>query len=171
MNRLRKGTMYQTLISAQVLQKEGQDFIIFDCRSYLTEPDKGLQLYREGHIPGAFFLDMESDLSSPVTPESGRHPLPDFERLQVTLLSAGVTGQAQVVVYDDMAGAMAARLWWLLRYMGHEKVAVLDGGYPAWLEAGEVGKVSESKALDLLERDPALWAVVVAPWVLIQERA
>lgn len=130
--------MYTTLIGVAAFQQayHPDSWAVFDCRSYLTEPAKGRSLYEQGHIPGAMFMDMETDLSAPVGPTTGRHPLPDFTVLASKLANAGVSSRTQVLVYDDMAGAMAARLWWLLRYLGHEAVAVLDGGYPAWLAAG-----------------------------------
>ncbi|SIS99263.1 sulfurtransferase [Neptunomonas antarctica] len=128
--------MYQTLISVDALQRHysPQGWVVFDCRFDLADVKKGHRLYREGHIPAAQFMDLEQDLSSAVTALSGRHPLPDFEVLKEKLGKAGVTSASQVVVYDDCGGAMAARLWWLMRYLGHTSIAVLDGGYPAWVQ-------------------------------------
>jgi thiosulfate/3-mercaptopyruvate sulfurtransferase len=135
---------YKTLIDAATLQSEYQKgaWQIFDCRSYLTDQEKGRLLYQTSHIPDAHFFDMESDLSSQITETSGRHPLPDFETLAQKLGGCGVEQGVQVVVYDDMQGAMAARLWWLLRYMGHGDVAVLDGGLQAWQAIN--GKMTDS---------------------------
>jgi len=132
--------MFTTLISVAQLEHlllPGHSAtVVLDCRAYLTAPGKGEQVYREGHIPGAGYLNLDTDLSSPVTPDSGRHPLPDFAVLCATLRARGVSSETQVVVYDDCGGAMAARAWWLLRLLGHRQVAVLDGGYPAWLASG-----------------------------------
>ncbi|MDX2421666.1 MAG: sulfurtransferase [Amphritea sp.] len=131
--------MLTTLISASVLAERLNDSdaqtVVLDCRSYLLDPGQGLRSYREGHIPTAVFIDMETDLSAPITPTSGRHPLPDFTQLSTTLAQSGISAATQVVVYDDCSGAMAVRAWWLLRMLGHTAVAVLDGGYPAWLAA------------------------------------
>nr|WP_320137032.1 sulfurtransferase [uncultured Amphritea sp.] len=131
--------MLTTLISASVLAERLNDndaqTVVLDCRSYLLDPGQGLRNYREGHIPTAVFIDMETDLSAPITPTSGRHPLPDFTQLSTTLAQSGISAATQVVVYDDCSGAMAVRAWWLLRMLGHTAVAVLDGGYPAWLAA------------------------------------
>ncbi|SFG64587.1 sulfurtransferase [Neptunomonas qingdaonensis] len=139
--RAREVGMYRTLLSVDALQKDysPQAWVIFDCRFDLADVTKGHQLYKEGHIPAAQFMDLEQDLSSPVTPTTGRHPLPDLEQLKDKLGRAGVTANTQVIAYDDCGGAMAARLWWLLRFIGHEAVAVLEGGYPAWVQqCGEV---------------------------------
>ncbi len=135
---------YKTLIDAATLKSEYQKgaWQIFDCRSYLTDQKKGRLLYQTSHIPDAHFFDMESDLSSQITDISGRHPLPDFETLAQKLGGCGVEQGVQVVVYDDMQGAMASRLWWLLRYMGHGDVAVLDGGLQAWQAFN--GKMTDS---------------------------
>lgn len=137
--------MFTTLISAtelgDLLQCENAATVVLDCRSYLTAPDKGEQVFLEGHIPSAGYLNMEHDLSAPVTAESGRHPLPDFTTLAEKFRACGVNSDTQVVVYDDCGGAMAARAWWLFRVLGHFSVAVLDGGFPAWISAG--GQVSD----------------------------
>jgi thiosulfate/3-mercaptopyruvate sulfurtransferase len=114
---------------------------IADCRFALMQPELGQQQYQEGHIPGAYYLDLNRDLSSPVAKHGGRHPLPDPARLAATLTSMGIysdapAGPTLVVVYDDSRMAFASRLWWLLRYLGHEQVAILDGGFSAWKGAG-----------------------------------
>lgn len=130
--------MFSTLISAAQLQAsyQAQTWAIVDCRAYLSDVTKGRALYQTSHLPDAVFMDMETDLSSPVTPVTGRHPLPDMGVLCATLGRLGIDNQTQVVVYDDMQGAMAGRLWWLLRHLGHEAVAVLDGGFQAWQHQG-----------------------------------
>ncbi|WP_027853135.1 sulfurtransferase [Marinobacterium litorale] len=125
--------MYRTLITVEQLETLAEP-LIFDCRFNLADTGAGERAYREGHIPGAIYLNLDHDLSSPITPESGRHPLPDAAQLASRLAAVGLTPSRQVVVYDDAGGAVAARAWWLLRWLGHEAVAVLDGGWPAWCE-------------------------------------
>jgi len=109
---------------------------VFDCRFMLKDPAGGLSKFNQGHIPGAQFADMDKDLSSAMTASSGRHPLPDPEELIVKLKKWGVNNTSQVVCYDDMSGAFAARMWWLMKWFGHENVAVLDGGIEKWTAAG-----------------------------------
>ena len=107
--------------------------VIVDCRFSLMDGDLGRRQYQESHIQGAYYLDLNLDLSSPVQKHGGRHPLPDFDKLAEKLSQMGVTsGETMVVAYDDSRFGFAARLWWLLRYMGHEHVAVLDGGFAGW---------------------------------------
>lgn len=109
---------------------------MFDCRFALTRPESGRQAYARTHIPGARYAHLNQDLSATITPASGRHPLPDAALLARKLGLWGVDERKQVVVYDDSFGSMAARLWWLLRWLGHDAVALLDGGFPAWLKQG-----------------------------------
>ncbi|MGD1941517.1 MAG: sulfurtransferase [Leptolyngbyaceae cyanobacterium] len=111
--------------------------VIVDCRFALSDPQAGRRAYDDGHLPGAFYLDLNQDLSSPVQAHGGRHPLPDLNQLVTTLEALGIASQppTQVITYDATKGAFAARLWWLLRYLGHSHVAVLDGGLPAWQAA------------------------------------
>jgi len=109
---------------------------VIDVRFRLPAPDAGWQMYRGGHVPGAAYLHLEDDLSGPVGAGSGRHPLPEPGLLAHRLAGAGVENGSQVVVYDDAGGAIAARLWWLMRWLGHENVAVMNGGYQAWVNAG-----------------------------------
>jgi thiosulfate/3-mercaptopyruvate sulfurtransferase len=109
---------------------------VIDCRFDLARPDWGASAYAAGHVPGAVYAHLDHDLSGPVTPTSGRHPLPALERLAETLGRWGIDDTVQVVAYDQGSGAYAARLWWLLRWAGHPKVAVLDGGFAAWQQAG-----------------------------------
>lgn len=111
------------------------ELVIADCRFRLAEPDAGRRLYGAGHIPGAVFIDVGRDLSDPPGYHGGRHPLPPPHRLAARLGSLGIGDATTVVAYDD-DGAFAPRLWWLLRYLGHTEVAVLDGGLPAWAAAG-----------------------------------
>lgn len=130
--------MYNTLINTHTLVARlgEKDQIIFDCRFNLADPEAGKRAYQAGHIPGAFYLHLDQDLSSPITPTTGRHPLPDPQQLANKLAVYGLNENTQVFVYDDISGAFAARTWWLLRWLGHPAVAVLDGGLPAWLEQG-----------------------------------
>ena len=130
---------YATLIGALDLAQRAHDpdWIVFDCRFDLADPGFGRQAYATGHVPGAFFLDLDEDLSGAKTGSNGRHPLPDPARLAARLAACGVGNHTQVVAYDDACGMVAARLWWLLRWFGHHRVAVLDGGLQAWLAAGQ----------------------------------
>ena len=128
---------FQPIVSAAWLCEHLEDpqLTIADCRFSLTEPELGRQQYQNSHIPGAFYLDLNRDLSSLVQKHGGRHPLPNPTELADKLSSMGIDSQTLVVAYDDSRFAFAARLWWLLRYMGHERVAVLDGGFQGWLFA------------------------------------
>ncbi|MDI3323575.1 sulfurtransferase [Pontibacterium granulatum] len=130
--------MYTTLITAPELHAliEQDDTLVLDCRFSLADAGYGQRVYREAHLPGACFMHLDDDLSSPITPQTGRHPLPDVDKLADKLRSYGLNNNQQVVVYDDCGGAMAARSWWLLRWLGHDAVAVLNGGYPHWVQAG-----------------------------------
>ncbi len=110
---------------------------ILDCRFELLAPDAGRQAYLEGHIPGAVYADLDKDLSGPVTADSGRHPLPDIEYAKDVFSRLGIDRDIDVVCYDAAGGAIASRAWWLLRWLGHRKVTVLDGGLPAWLAIGQ----------------------------------
>ena len=112
------------------------DWLIADCRFELGTPDAGREAWLASHIPGAIHADLERDLSAPVTAATGRHPLPPVEDLAATLSRFGIGERMQVVCYDAGSGAYAARLWWILRYLGHDAVAVLDGGFAAWIEEG-----------------------------------
>ena len=116
------------------LYEENQ--VIVDCRFQLGKPNAGREAYEAAHIPGAVYLDLERDLSGPVGEHGGRHPLPDISELADKLGALGIDSSVRVVAYDDQGGAMASRLWWLLRYMGHENVAVMDQGFTAWKDAG-----------------------------------
>ncbi len=129
---------FTTLITSSELAEklDASDWVVIDCRFSLADPVAGRRLYQQSHLPGARYAHLDEDLSSPVTPTSGRHPLPDPEALCRRLGEWGVTPETQVVAYDDAGGAFASRLWWLLRWLGHESVAVLDGGFSAWVEAG-----------------------------------
>jgi thiosulfate/3-mercaptopyruvate sulfurtransferase len=126
--------MLTTLVDTETLSRHLYDprWVVVDCRFVLTDPEAGRRAYAEGHIPGARYAHLHDDLSSPVTATSGRHPLPYPNLLAEKLGGLGIDKNSQVVAYDDAFGAMASRLWWLLRWLGHEAVAVLDAGYPKW---------------------------------------
>ena len=111
---------------------EDPNVVIVDCRFSLADPQLGKQQYQTNHILGAYYLDLNEDLSSPVQKHGGRHPLPDINIFTSKLTEIGVNRETLVVAYDDSRFAFASRLWWLLRYLGHEKVAVLDGGFKTW---------------------------------------
>jgi len=129
---------YTTLVDAATLKARLDDpgWLVIDCRHQLADPGWGERAYAEGHIPGAFFLHCDRDLSGPPTGRNGRHPLPRREALAARLGAIGVGPETQVVAYDDAHGMIAGRLWWLLRWVGHDRVALLDGGLQAWLAAG-----------------------------------
>ena len=125
------------LISAEELhQLDISNAVIFDCRFSLTDVDKGKNLYLDGHIPSAFHLDMEADLSGEKELHGGRHPLPDIETFSQKMQQCGVNHNSLVIAYDDNRLAGAARLWWLLKLYGHTRVKLLDGGLTAWKNAG-----------------------------------
>lgn len=130
---------YTTLISVPDLARhlESPDWLVIDCRFDLANTELGRTAYRESHMPGAIYAHLDEDLSAPVIPGvTGRHPLPSIEKFAETLSRWGVDERVQVVAYDDKGGMFAARLWWMLRWTGHEKAAVLDGGWRLWLAAG-----------------------------------
>jgi thiosulfate/3-mercaptopyruvate sulfurtransferase len=112
------------------------DWAILDCRFELARPEFGPRAFAAGHLPGAQYADLDRDLSGVRSAMSGRHPLPAPAALAATLGGWGIDARVQVVAYDQASVAYAARLWWLLRWLGHEQVAVLDGGLPAWQRAG-----------------------------------
>lgn len=111
------------------------DLVIVDCRFWLNDPAAGEQKYLEEHIPRAVYLDLDKDLSAPVTEHGGRHPLPDVETMSRTFGQAGISRDSRVVIYDDNNGMNAARVWWMLTYLGHENVYVLEQDFTAWKQA------------------------------------
>ncbi len=129
---------YTTLVDVATLQAHIDDpsWLIVDVRHQLADTGYGERAYAEGHIPGATFLHCDRDLSGAMNGVNGRHPLPDPARLAQRLGDIGVGPTVQVVVYDDAQGMIAGRLWWLLRWLGHARVALLDGGLSAWQAAG-----------------------------------
>ncbi|MEY3105295.1 MAG: hypothetical protein RJA72_1327 [Pseudomonadota bacterium] len=124
------------LISVEALASQIDQLILIDCRSDLFDASLGKQQYESGHIPNAAFFALHDALSGPKTPGSGRHPLPDQQALVQRMQSLGANDDSMVVVYDAGSSVYAARLWWLLRWCGHDAVNVLDGGYAAWVKAG-----------------------------------
>ena len=118
-------------------QSDGESLFIFDCRSSLMDEAAGKRAYDDAHIPGAQFAHLSDDLSGPITTGvTGRHPLPEKDAFVTTLEKWGVTNHSRIVAYDDANGAFAARLWWMMRWVGHANVAVLEGGLMAWKAAG-----------------------------------
>jgi thiosulfate/3-mercaptopyruvate sulfurtransferase len=125
-----------TLVSTEELQQNLASWRVFDCRHDLMKPDQGEQQYREAHIPGALFAHLDRDLSAPRENRGGRHPLPYPGAFLAWLGQQGLRPGDQVVCHDAGSGVIAARLWWMLRWVGHEAVAVLDGGLAKWLAEG-----------------------------------
>ncbi len=132
-----KGTM-DTLVAVSWLKEHLSDanLVVADCRFVLGSPDKGREAYEEDHIPGARYFDLEKDLSAPKTEHGGRHPWPQAQAFASKLAQVGIGNDTAVVLYDAQGGAMAARAYWVLKYIGHQQVALLDGGYGAWKAAG-----------------------------------
>ena len=130
--------MYTTLIDFESLcaQLGNTDLLIFDVRYDLMNKDAGREAYLSSHIPGAIYVDLHSDLSRPPSINMGRHPLPNIKSMNELFSELGVSGKKQVVVYDDVFGSFSSRLWWMLKYLQHDKVAVLDGGWQHWINLG-----------------------------------
>ncbi len=127
--------MFRTLISAEQLAGRLSEagWRIVDCRFSLADTGAGRRAYAAGHIPGAVYAHLDEDLSGPVVPgQTGRHPLPDKEQFMARLSAWSIDEHTQVIAYDDNSGMVASRLWWLLHSLGHDRVAVLDGGFAAW---------------------------------------
>jgi thiosulfate/3-mercaptopyruvate sulfurtransferase len=128
----------QSLVDADTLRANLNDasWRVIDCRHDLLHPESGAQAYAQGHIAGAVFAHLDHDLSGPKTGRNGRHPLPDPDQLVGRLRRWGIDPNTQIVVYDANGGQFAGRLWWLARWLGHDRVALLDGGWQAALKAG-----------------------------------
>lgn len=127
--------MFNSLIEAQDLYLILQDrnTVVVDCRFSLQDTEAGRQAYLAGHIPGAVYAHLDEDLSARIIPgKTGRHPLPSVEHCEQLFSKWGIDDEVQVVVYDDQGAAFASRLWWMLHWLGHDKVAVLNGGFKAW---------------------------------------
>lgn len=164
---------FTTLISATELAQHvfEPNWIVLDCRHDLVNPDAGRKAYGEGHIPHAQLANLDTDLSDkrpgPNGEFLGRHPLPTPEAFIETLRAWGVNPDSQVVAYDAQGGMFAARLWWMLRWVGHAAVAVLDGGLPAWSAQGmTLSTEPASKARGAIQAAPAIGPTVSAADVL-----
>lgn len=129
---------HRPLIDVESLaaQLASSDWVVVDCRFTLTDPPAGRAAYERGHIPQARYAHLDDDLARKPTAAEGRHPLPEPEAFAATLGAWGIERDTMVVAYDEGSGAIAARLWWLLRWLGHERCAVLDGGFAAWQRGG-----------------------------------
>ncbi len=140
---------YTTLIATSDLAAHLTDpyWAMVDCRFDLTNTGWGEQAYREAHIPGAVYAHLDRDLSGPKTGRNGRHPLPDVEAFKARLGRWGISAGVQVVAYDQNSGMWASRLWWMLRYLGHEAVAVLDGGLAKWVSEGRPTRAGDEQRL------------------------
>jgi thiosulfate/3-mercaptopyruvate sulfurtransferase len=138
--------VFKTLIDVDALQEllGKPRLAVVDCRFDLMNPEAGRQAYLRAHIPGARYADLNRDLSAPVGPHTGRHPLPLPEAFAARLGTMGIGNDTQVVAYDEANGSIAARLWWMLRWLGHGAVAVLDGGFKAWTAHGGVLQSGEA---------------------------
>jgi thiosulfate/3-mercaptopyruvate sulfurtransferase len=148
--------MHRTLITTDDLEAHlaQPDLVICDVRHDLTKPDAwGRQQYAAGHVPGAIFVHLDADLSGAKTGTNGRHPLPTPEQAAATFGRLGIARGKQVVAYDQGGGAYAARMWWMLRWLGFEAVAVLDGGYAKWSAEGRVVSTEPT------EPTPAIFAI------------
>ena len=141
-------TTFHTLIDAPtLLSLDASGLRVFDCRFNLQDSDAGFRQYQRRHVPQAAYLHLDRDLSGPATPgKTGRHPLPNRNLFRRLLRSHGVRETTQVVAYDDSGGMFAARLWWLARWAGHARAAVLDGGYAAWRETVEQRRMATATA-------------------------
>ena len=143
----RSDVMNKALVSVEQLEHKlgAPDWLIIDCRFSLADASAGYANYLEAHIPGAVYAHLDRDLSGRSVTDTGRHPLPAAAHLCERFSALGVSNDSHVVAYDDAGGMVAARLWWMLRYMGHEDVAVLDGGWPAWAAAAMAVETNVSK--------------------------
>ena len=156
---------FSTLVSCAELAAHlnDPDWRVIDCRHQLSDVSYGERVYGEGHLSGALFMHLDRDLSSPMNGSNGRHPLPDVARLSQKLRAAGVGSKTQVVVYDDAGGMIAVRLWWLLRWLGHDKVAVLDGGIGQWIKEGR------ALTTDVAKVAPAVFTAAPRDWLVSAE--
>jgi thiosulfate/3-mercaptopyruvate sulfurtransferase len=176
--------MHKTLVDCHTLalHLHDPDWVVVDCRFTLSDTSVGRRNYETSHIPGARYAHLDDDLSSPKTATTGRHPLPDPAKLAATFGAWGIGPGKQVVCYDDSFGAMASRLWWLLRWMGHDAVALLDGGLPRWQREGhplakDLPAIHPATFVARLRNDMVVDAAHVAnavkdaAWLVIDARA
>jgi len=151
--------VHSTLISTSDLAAHFDDasWVVCDCRHDLADAETGRRAYAESHVPGARFVHLDEDLSAPKTGKNGRHPLPDPDKFVRRLGELGIDGAKQVIAYDASGGPYAARLWWMLRWLGHDNAAVLDGGWNAWVKAGNpvTAKLPAIKATKFIARPRA----------------
>jgi thiosulfate/3-mercaptopyruvate sulfurtransferase len=139
--------MFTTLISTEDLAAHlNGSWAIVDCRYDLRDEDWGWAQYRASHVPGAVYASLSKDLSSTPTGRNGRHPVPCVEDLEVTFGRLGISAGTQVVMYDQDSGIFASRMWWTLRYLGHDAAAVLDGGWAKWSREGRPVRAGEEQA-------------------------
>ncbi len=141
------GVLSSPLITVEELNNRFESLRLFDIRWSLTDPSHGTRAYEQGHIPGAVFVDLDHDLAA--SEGEGRHPLPPIDHFVATLSRLGVARDSELVAYDDVSGAVAARMWWMLKSIGHAGARVLDGGIQAWVEAGnplQTGRVEPTPA-------------------------
>jgi len=160
--------MENFLVSPQELagHLDDPDWVVFDTRHDLANAEEGRLAYAESHVPGAYFLHLDEDLSGAKTGKNGRHPLPDLAEFARRMNERGVKPDTQVVVYDDMGGNFAVRLWWTLRWLGHDRVALLDGGFPAWEKEGRpVSRESPAPRPGSFVPKPHLGWTVDAPFL------
>lgn len=141
--------MFEFLISAEQVQSNlnNAEWLILDVRHDLTDHQAGRRAYEQGHIPGAVFLDHEVDLAAPKTGLNGRHPLPSRQELAQLLQQNGLRDGMQVVVYDAQGSLFASHMWWMLRWLGHPRVAILDGGWQAWQQLGGAQESGPAKPI------------------------
>ena len=158
--------MFKTLIDVHDLHNHlaDPDWVVVDCRFGMADTEAGRRDYEASHIPGAVYAHLDEDLSNPPVTDNGRHPLPAPEILRERFGRMGIATGKQVVAYDNANGAYAARLWWLLRYMGHEAVAVLDGGWAAWEAAAfsVTSGVEGQTAVSFIGQPRQEWLVTVS---------
>lgn len=175
---------FPLLVDCSTLQEhlDDPDWQVIDCRFRLDDPQAGRHAWKYSHIPGAMHADVESDLSGPVGAGTGRHPLPSREQLADLFNLLGISNDSRVVAYDDTGGCFAARLWWLLRWMGHEKVALLDGGWTSWTEGAfpvsnrppriaEAEFIAHAPLVDIVRARDILAAINTGSLQLVDARA
>jgi thiosulfate/3-mercaptopyruvate sulfurtransferase len=161
--------MFTTLISVADVAAHLDDagWVVCDCRHDLADVEAGRRAYAESHIPGARFVHLDEDLSAHKTGRNGRHPLPDPDKFARRLGELGIANGKQVVAYDASGGPYAARLWWMLRWLGHDAAAVLDGGWNAWVKAqhpvtNQIPRIAAARFVPRLRPEAALDAKAVA---------